>query len=397
VSARAGPAGCPTGDDDRGTGATATASTAYELPTWAPLPARADAGFDELARRVAEELGVHRALVVLVSKSGQVYPGAFGLPEPWESRRSMPLTHSMSLRVAATGIPLVLRDAREDPELGLRPAVRELEVVGYAAMPLQDVHGRPIGVLSVSDQRPRDWTPVELATLHRLAAETSRRLQFQALELAEREALAAAQRADDAAGKAAAAAQAAFVAAEAAADRARVVARLSQELLPAETLLDVLRIVDRFLRSPLGAVVTALGVAETGCSQVRLWTLATAMPPSARPGTCLQLADAHPLTVAMRERRLVPVPSRAEGQAEFPGLVRTPVPGADTSVAVPLVLGQHTACGGLLLGWAQRRELDAPLRAVVGDLARHVGHALDRVLLRDQRLGLAAAPLPVTA
>jgi GAF domain-containing protein len=380
-------------------GGTATESPAYELPTWAPLPARPDAGFDELARRVAAELHVSRALVVLTSKSGQVYPGAFGLPEPWESRRSMPLTHSMSLRVAATGTPLVLCDARDDPELRFRPAVRDLEVVGYAAMPLQDVHGRPIGALSVSDDRPRNWTPAELATLHRLAAEASRRLQFQALELAEREALAAAQRADDAAGKAAASAHVAFVAAEAAADRARVVARLSQELLAAETVLDLLRTVDRFLRSPLGAVVTALGLAETGCSEVRVWSLATGTPPSARPGTRLQLDDAHPLTVAIRERRLVPVPTPAEGQAEFPDLARAQVRGADTTVAVPLVLGQHTAAGGLLVGWEHHQELNAPLRAVVSDLARHVGHALDRVLLREQRLGLAAAspPLPITA
>jgi GAF domain-containing protein len=400
VSARAGPADRPRRDDDEDRG-TATESTAYELPTWAPLPARPDAGFDELARRVAAELQVPRALVVLVSKSGQVYPGAYGLPEPWASRRSMPLTHSMSLRVAATGTPLVLRDARQDPELGVRPAVLDLEVVGYAAVPLQDVHGRPIGALSVSDERPRDWTPAELATLHRLAAEASRRLQFQALELAEREALAAAQRADDAAGKAAASAQAAFVAAEAAADRARVVARLSQELLHAETLPDVLRIADRFLRSPLGGAVMALGVAETGCSEVRVWTLPSATPPSPGPGARLQLEDAHPLAAAMRERHMVPVAARVEGQVQFPMLLRVPVCGADTSLAVPLVLGQHTACGGLLVGWGTRRELDAPLLEVVTDLARHVGHALDRVLLREQRLGLGpavtSAPLPVTA
>jgi len=33
--------------------------------------------------------------------------------------------------------------------------------------------------------------------------------------------------------------------------------------------------------------------------------------------------------------------------------------------------------------------LDAPLQQVVTDLGRHVGHALDRVLLLDQRLSLA--------
>jgi GAF domain-containing protein len=327
-----------------------------------------------------------------------VYPGAFGLPEPWESRRSMPLTYSMSLRVATTGTPLVLRDARQDPELRLRPAVTQLAVVGYAAVPLLDVHGRPIGVLSVSDDRPRNWTPAELATLHQLAAEASRRLQFQALELAELEARAASQRDDNAAQLAADDAHAAFVAAEAAAERARVVARLSEELLPAETLLDVLGTVDRFLRSPLGADVTLLGLVENACSELRVWSAVAGTAASARGTAGLQVTDAHPLALAVRERRLVPVACRAEGEVEFPGLVRLPV-GAETSMAVPIVLGQHTSAGGLLIGWSDRRELDVPLQTVVVDLARHVGHALDRVLLRDQRLRLAttAPRLRITA
>ena len=350
--------------------------------------------FDDLARRAAAELRVARALVVLISKGGQVYPGAFGLPEPWASRRSMPLTHSLSLPVAATGRPLVVRDAREDPDLAGRHAVRELAVVAFAAMPLEDGRGRPIGVLSVSDDRPRDWAPAELAVLHRLAAEASRRLRFQALELAEREARAAAERADDAARKAVDATRAAFVAAEVAADRARLAARLSQELLPADTLADVLRVVDRFLRSPLGAVVTLLGLAETGRPELGVWASGVGDPASAPLGAALLLGDAHPLPTAVRERRLVTVRTRAQ----FSQLARLPL-GAETALAVPLVLGQHTSAGGLLIGWSHRQELDAPLLTAVGDLAGHVGHAVDRVLLRDQRRALAATvtPQPLSA
>ena len=390
------PAGVPAHDDGR-RGATATESTGYELPTWAPLPARPDAGFDRLAARVAAQLRVPRALIALISKSGQVYPGAFGLPEPWQSRRSMPLTHSMSLRVAATGRPLVVRDAREDPELSARPAVREMQIVGYAAMPLLDVHGRPIGVLSVSDVQPRDWSSAELTALHRLAAEASRRLQFQGLELAEREARAAAERAARSATKAADAARVAFVEAEAAADRARVVDRLSQDLLQAETLLDVLRSVDRCVRSPLGAVVVLLGLAETGSPELTVSATVAGSLPTGESTTSLRLAAAHPLAAAVRQRRLVPIAARADGEAEFPGLARFPLD-AETSVAVPVVLGQHTAAAGLLIGWGHCRDVDDPLRAVVVDLARHIGHALDRVLLRDQRLRLAATspPVPVT-
>ena len=369
-------------------------STAYDLPTWAALPAIADPGLDRLARTVATRLRAPRALVVLVSKGGQVIPGAVGLPEPWATRRSMPLSHSLSQHVAATGRPLVLRDAREHAEFADSPSVRELGVVGYAAMPLWDVHGRPTGVLVASDDVPRDWTEAEVQALGELAAEGSRQLQAQAVELAEREARAAAVRDDAAARTAAQAAHAAFVEAEADADRTRLVARLSSALLTVQTLPELVRAVDRFVRSPLGATSVQVGVAEAGHPELRVWSAVAGAPAPTEPVVGLRLDDASPLAVAVRDRRLVPVDDGEE--VGSPGLPA----GTATVVAVPLVLGQHSALGGLLVAWGQRRELDPPVRAVVGELARHVGHGLDLVLLREQRLRLDAAsppPLPASA
>ena len=366
-------------------------STGYDLPTWAPLPARADEAFDRLAATVARTLGVERSIVVLVSKGGQVIPGAYGLPEPWATRRSMPLSHSLSQRVTSAGAPLVIRDAREDPALAESPSVRELGVVAYAGMPLWDAQGRPIGVLVASESAPRDWTAAELETLRRLAAEGSRQLQVQAVELAEREALAAAVRDDGTARAAAERARTVLVEAEAEADRTRLVARLSGALLTARSLPEVLRTVDRLVRSPLGSRTVLLGVAEAGCPEVRVWSATAGAPPSAEPVATLTLTDPHPLTVAMAERRLVAVSTWAEGHAEFPQLAPLP-PGSQTVLAAPLVLGQHSAIGALALGWTQRRELDASVRTVAGDLAHHVGHALDRELLREQRLWLDQHP-----
>ena len=365
--------------------------TEYELPTWAPLPAVADEGFDRLAATVARRLDVDRSLVVLVSKAGQVLPGAYGLPEPWATRRSMPLTHSLSQRVTAAGEPLVLRDAREDPATAESLSVRELGVVAYAGMPLWGAQGRPIGVLVACDLQPRDWTTAELGTLRRLAAEASRQLQVQAVELAEREALAAALRDDGTARAAAERARGALVDAEAEADRTRLVARLSGALLTADSLPEVLRAVDRFVRSPLGSGTVLIGVAESGCTDVRVWAATAGAPPSAEPVVTLTLTDAHPLTAAMADRRLVTVAGRAEGSEEFPQLAPF-VAGTETVLAAPLVLGQHSALGALALGWTQRRELDGSVRAVAADLALHVGHALDRELLREHRRWLATDP-----
>jgi GAF domain-containing protein len=367
----------------------------FELPTWSALPARPDPDFDRLAAVLADRLSVSRAMVVLVSKGGQVFPGAVGLAEPWNTRRSMPLSHSLSREVVVSGDVLVLPDAREEPRLQDSIAVRELGVVAYLGAPLVDVQGRPIGVLVAGDDQPRVWTPADVDVLVGLADECSQLLQAQALELAEREARSAAERDEVAARTAAAAAQQAFEKAEAEADRARVVARLSSSLLGARTLADVLRLVDRLVRSPLGAAAAVLAVTEADSTVVRAWNTSS-YPWYPEPSATLCLDDEHPLATAVRERRLVAVATREEGEQLFPDARELPDAGHETSLAVPVLLGQHASTGALMITWAGRRDLDPAVRTVVADLARHVGHGLDRVLLGAARQRLAATVADLT-
>lgn len=362
----------------------------FELPTWSALPAQPNEEFDEVARTLAERLSVPMAFVILVSKAGQVFPGAFGLPAAWNARRSSPLTGSPSQRVTSTGRSVVIRDVREDPLLRENLPLRELGVVAYAGAALSDVQGRPLGVLCAADVRQRDWSPADTALLERLAAQCSGQLQLQALQLAGTEALSAAERAATAAQQTAYAAQAALEEAEAEADRARVVARLGAALMSAETFEDVLWTVDRFLRSPLGAAGTVLGLTEAGSSSIRAWP--TGLPDAGREGA-LGLDDRHPLAEAVREHRLVTVASREEAEQAFPGL---PDAGYESVVVAPLVLGQHASTGALLVGWSGRRELDPAVRTVVLDLARQVGLAVDRVLLVAARARLERS-LPARA
>lgn len=369
----------------------------FELPTWSALPARPDPDFDRLAAVLAERLSVPRAMVVLVSKGGQVFPGAVGLGEPWNTRRSMPLSHSLSQEVVVSGDVLLLRDARSEPRVQDLIAVREQGVVAYAGAPLVDVAGRPIGVLVAGDDQPRDWTPADVDALVALADECSRLLQAQALELAEREARSAAERDEAAARTAATAAQVAYEEAEAEADRARVVARLGSALLGARTLADVLRLVDRLVRSPLGAAAAVLALTDADSTVVRAWNTSS-YPWYPEPSATLCLDDDHPLATAVRERQPVAVATREEGEELFPAARELPDAGHETSIAVPVLLGQHASSGALMVSWAGRRDLDPAVRTVVVDLARHVGHGLDRVLLgaARQRLAAAAAELSRT-
>ncbi|MGY2080616.1 GAF domain-containing protein [Modestobacter sp. SYSU DS0657] len=360
----------------------------YELPTWAPLPAQPDAEFDRLAAEVARRLSVPRALMVLVSKGGQVFPGVFGTHEPWTTRRSSPLTLSISQLVVRSGRPLITSDAAADPALRDSAVVQEGAVVAYAGLPLWNGQGRPIGVLAVIDDVPRHWSDDDLAVLYQLAAEGSRRLQFRALELADQEVRAAAAREASAARQTAEAAQAAYVEAEVEADRTRLVSRFGTGLLAVDTMPDVLRALDRLVRSPLGASAALVGVAESGGDELRLWATPSGSVSYARPTAVVGLWTPHPLAEAVRGRRVVPVPP---ADAADPVALDGPAGRPESALAVPVLLTQHEAAGGLLVTWGHRRALDAPLRTALTDLARHLGHALDRVLLREQRLRLESA------
>jgi GAF domain-containing protein len=104
---------------------------ASDLVDSAPEPA-----FDRLSRLAAALLGVPVALVSLVDDRRQFFKSAFGLKEPWASRRQTPLTHSFCQYATRDRSRLVVSDAREHPVLRDNLAIRDLDVVAYAGIPL---------------------------------------------------------------------------------------------------------------------------------------------------------------------------------------------------------------------------------------------------------------------
>jgi GAF domain-containing protein len=134
------------------------------------LSASADPGMERFARLVADTLGVPVALVSLVEAGRQVFPGQVGLAEPWASGRQAPLARLLCQRVAATGSPLVLADARQDAQARGTAAASDPQVIAYAGMPLTDSEGHVLGSLCAIDTQPRAWPPRELARLADLAA-----------------------------------------------------------------------------------------------------------------------------------------------------------------------------------------------------------------------------------
>ena len=139
-----------------------------------------ETSFDRYARLVRRIVGVPVGLVTIVEPDRQVFPGALGLPEPYQTQRHTPLSHSFCQYVVADREPLVITDARHDDRLRDNLAIPDLHVIAYAGWPLTDAHGTVIGSLCAIHDRPHTWSAEELENLEDLAAACS-------AELAQRE------------------------------------------------------------------------------------------------------------------------------------------------------------------------------------------------------------------
>jgi two-component system cell cycle sensor histidine kinase/response regulator CckA len=127
-------------------------------------------GFDRLTRMAARLLGAPISLISLVTDDRQFFKSAIGLPEPWASSRTAPISFSFCPTVAGTGEPLVVEDARRHPLLRHTPALRELAWVSYAGVPLITREGHVLGSFCVVDRMPRLWSERDIALLQDLAA-----------------------------------------------------------------------------------------------------------------------------------------------------------------------------------------------------------------------------------
>ncbi|MBV9849400.1 MAG: SpoIIE family protein phosphatase [Armatimonadetes bacterium] len=130
----------------------------------APEPA-----FDRFTRLAGKLLHAPVVLVSLVTKNRQFFKSSVGLPHPVASVRETPLSHSFCQHVVQSGQPLIVADAREDPQLCENLAVADLNVRAYAGIPLTTADGHTLGSFCAIDMQPRAWTPEEVATLETLA------------------------------------------------------------------------------------------------------------------------------------------------------------------------------------------------------------------------------------
>src|SRR5262245_28839231 len=119
------------------------------------LDTPAEQAFDRLGAVAAKILKSPIALVTLVDDSRQFFKSCRGLPEPWATWRTTPLSHSFCQHVLATNKPLIIRDARKEPLFANNLAIRDLNFIAYLGIPLVLATGEVIGSFCVVDHQPR--------------------------------------------------------------------------------------------------------------------------------------------------------------------------------------------------------------------------------------------------
>jgi GAF domain-containing protein len=134
------------------------------------LDTPAEAAYDRLTRLAMNLLNAPIAQVSLIDEDRQFFKSALGMDEPWASARETPLSHSICQHTVDAREPLVIEDARTHPLVRNSLALRDLNVVAYAGIPLITSTGHALGTLCVIDHQPRAWTGEQIETLKTLAA-----------------------------------------------------------------------------------------------------------------------------------------------------------------------------------------------------------------------------------
>lgn len=127
-----------------------------------------DARFEALVAAVARECGVPIATIAFLDAERQWFKAALGMPVEQTQRGAAFCAHTI---MDANG-PMVVEDATNDPRFaGSTLVTGDPHVVAYAGAPVVTPDGAVIGTVCAMDVESRSYTPDQLASLRRVAAE----------------------------------------------------------------------------------------------------------------------------------------------------------------------------------------------------------------------------------
>jgi serine phosphatase RsbU (regulator of sigma subunit) len=338
------------------------------------LTAAGDPMFDRLARLACSVVPAPGASVSLVEPHWQIFPGAAGLPEPWQQQRQTSLLYSFCQLVVATAQPLVVTDARTDDRVIGNRAVAELNVLAYAGVPLTDSEANVLGSLAVIDFQPRRWADAELALLADVAAACSDSLR---LRIATRDA----REQEHAARLNQQSADTAF-------DRSQLLLRASVALAGSATVTDIASAVQDLVTGSLGPAHVEVSLVDRSD---RIREESDPALPSAgaqwrrHPNTARTLS-----ALAVSTGAPVLLPDLSAVVAVAPETLETFMEsGWQATASVPLP-GPAGPVGALTFAWKQPYTLDDAEQAVLAALGGYVAQAVHRARRLDGREKVAA-------
>jgi PAS domain S-box-containing protein len=145
------------------------------------LDTPADERLDRLTRLAGQLLHAPITAISVVDDKREWFKSAVGLPEPFGSRRDIPLQYSFCKYVVSSGRRLVVKDARKHRWLRNNPAIEELGMVAYMGAPLRTSSGQVFGSFFLSDSVPRVWRKAEIRALDDFAGMAQDELTSHAL------------------------------------------------------------------------------------------------------------------------------------------------------------------------------------------------------------------------
>jgi diguanylate cyclase (GGDEF)-like protein/PAS domain S-box-containing protein len=132
--------------------------------------------FDRLARLVGQTLRAPVAMLGVVEGNRLVLVSQSAVPEPWASARYLPLEATFCWHTAVLREAFVVNDAAHHPIGFSVTRLENFPRMAYCGAPII-VEDEPVAVLSVTDARPRHWSPGDVAALNELADSVLRELE----------------------------------------------------------------------------------------------------------------------------------------------------------------------------------------------------------------------------
>ncbi len=148
------------------------------LRATALLDSPTEEAFDRLSWLAVHSIKAPIALVTLIDADRQFFKSCIGLPEPWQSLRQTPLSHSFCKHNRVAGQPLLIEDARRHPLFRDNPAIRDLQVIAYLGIPLVTSDLYILGSFCIIDSVPRQWQQEEVSIVQNLAAAVMTEIQL---------------------------------------------------------------------------------------------------------------------------------------------------------------------------------------------------------------------------